>query len=123
MLRERLRGFIQSQSGSPVSPAQGSAGLDSGGGRTPKLEDFVSRHSNGLDQFFSYIKGESGLSILDIRTGSGCIAIALKKKLPDAQVFACDFSQEALNVARQNSQLNGTEIDLIFCDVLNEEAE
>ena len=40
--------------------------MDSSGGHAPKPEDFVSRHSNGLDQFFSYIKGESGLSILDL---------------------------------------------------------
>ncbi len=49
-----------------MSPARGQAGLDAAGGRAPKPEDFISRHSNGLDQFFSYIKGESGLSILDL---------------------------------------------------------
>ena len=66
MLRERLRALIQSQSGSPELPAARHPGIDSGLERTLKPEDFVSRHSNGLDQFFSYIKGESGLSILDL---------------------------------------------------------
>jgi len=57
---------MQSQSGLPELPADGrgvSADLSE---RILKPEDFVSRHSNGLDQFFSYIKGESGLSILDL---------------------------------------------------------
>ena len=66
MLRERLRGLIQSQSGSPELRASGHPGGASPDGRAPKAEDFVSRHSNGLDQFFSYIRGESGLSILDL---------------------------------------------------------
>jgi hypothetical protein len=66
LLRERLRGFLQSQSGSNELPATGPSGAASAGGRASKPEDFISRHSNGLDQFFSYIKGESGLSILDL---------------------------------------------------------
>jgi hypothetical protein len=66
LLRERLRAFIQSQSGSPEHPAARGPAIASGPERTLKHADFVSRHSNGLDQFFSYIKGESGLSILDL---------------------------------------------------------
>jgi hypothetical protein len=48
---------MQSQSGSPELLASE---------RVLKPEDFAPRHSNGLDQFFSYIKGESGLNILDL---------------------------------------------------------
>src|SRR5258708_2658098 len=44
-------------------PARGPISLDD---RPVRQEDFHPRHSNGLDQFFSYIKGESGLSILDL---------------------------------------------------------
>jgi hypothetical protein len=47
-------------------PANGQPQNGNGAGRALKPEDFVTRHSNGLDQFFSYIKGESGLSILDL---------------------------------------------------------
>ena len=61
MLRDRLRAILRSQPGSPGSPA---AAPD--GDRTLNPGDFIPRHSNGLDQFFSYIKGESGLSILDL---------------------------------------------------------
>ena len=67
MLRERLRALIHSQSGSPEqlvpSPPSGRAPTPD-----PPLvaSDFAPRPSNGLDQFFSYIKGESGLSILDL---------------------------------------------------------
>ncbi len=48
------------------------------------------------------------LKILDIGTGSGCIALALKKAMPKAEVWGCDVSEEALNVARRN----GSELDI-----------
>src|SRR5438105_7330357 len=57
--------MLGSQPGSSENPA-GSARPDASSDRTLRLEDFRPRHSNGLDQFFSYIKGESGLSILDL---------------------------------------------------------
>jgi release factor glutamine methyltransferase len=47
------------------------------------------------------------LKILDVGTGSGCIPLALKKTMPKAEVWGCDVSEEALNVARRNgSSLN-----------------
>src|SRR2546430_13107247 len=57
---------MQSQPGSAEIFADTQASLSSAPERVSKPEDFVARHSNGLDQFFSYIKGESGLSILDL---------------------------------------------------------
>ncbi|MEJ7767219.1 MAG: peptide chain release factor N(5)-glutamine methyltransferase [Chitinophagaceae bacterium] len=59
--------------------------------------------------------------ILDLGTGSGCIAVALKKKWIDAKVFACDVSKKALEVAANNATLNNTPIDFILCDFLDEQ--
>jgi len=50
----------------------------------------------------------SQLKILDVGTGSGCIALALKKAMPKAEVWGCDVSDGALNVARRN----GSELDI-----------
>lgn len=56
--------------------------------------------------------------VLDIGTGSGCIAVSIKKELCNSQVFAWDISEEALKIARQNADLNGTKIRFEQVDVL-----
>ncbi len=59
------------------------------------------------------------LRILDIGTGSGCIAIALKKNLPCAAVTAMDVSARALSVARENARNEKQEIKFIRADILD----
>lgn len=59
------------------------------------------------------------LNILDLCTGSGCIAIALKKAFPQACVTAVDVSEKALAVARCNAEANGTDITFIQADILD----
>ncbi len=61
----------------------------------------------------------SEISILDIGTGSGCIAISLKKNLKKSIVYAFDVSEDALNTARQNSDNHDVEIKFIHQDILN----
>ena len=56
---------------------------------------------------------------LDLCTGSGCIAIALKRAFPQAAVAAVDLSEAALAVARRNAEANGTAVDFRQADVLD----
>ncbi|MGP1994435.1 peptide chain release factor N(5)-glutamine methyltransferase [Zobellia laminariae] len=62
---------------------------------------------------------KSGLRILDIGTGSGCIAILLAKLLPDAKVFALDVSEKALETAKRNAERNAVKVEFILADILN----
>ena len=57
--------------------------------------------------------------LLDIGTGSGCIAIALAKKLESAEVEAWDVSEEALQIAQKNAERNGVRVKLKKVDVLS----
>lgn len=59
------------------------------------------------------------LNIVDIGTGSGCIAIALAKFLPGARVSAWDISDTALDIARRNAERNGVHVDFKQVDVLS----
>lgn len=57
--------------------------------------------------------------ILDMGTGSGCIAIALDKQLPGAKVEACDISSEALAVTKENNERNGASVTFFRHDILD----
>ena len=61
------------------------------------------------------------LSILDIGSGSGCIAIALKRRLGKADVWSCDVSEDALRVAQENAASLGLDVNFLKLDFLNEE--
>ncbi|SHF52787.1 release factor glutamine methyltransferase [Mariniphaga anaerophila] len=55
---------------------------------------------------------------LDVGTGSGCIALGLKKQFPYSNVMAIDYSDEALETARENAVLNGLDVSFSRADIL-----
>ncbi len=57
----------------------------------------------------------------DLCTGSGCIAVSVKKHRPDLTAYALDISKKALEAARQNAAENGTDVDFIEADLLTSE--
>ena len=67
------------------------------------------------------LKNKSGIQLIDIGTGSGCIAIAIKKNVPDVSVTAIDVSFEALIIAKQNALAQKTAIRFIQNDFLSKE--
>ena len=78
---------------------------------TEELVDWILKESNT----------KKPLKIIDIGTGSGCIAISLAKTLPNAEVFALDISIEALEVAKENALLNNVSIKFIAADILSKD--
>ncbi|SHH34141.1 peptide chain release factor N(5)-glutamine methyltransferase [Flavobacterium defluvii] len=58
------------------------------------------------------------LRILDIGTGSGCIAISLAKNLPNAEVYAIDVSKKAIETAKRNANKNKVDVTFMFQDIL-----
>jgi release factor glutamine methyltransferase len=70
----------------------------------------------------------SGRQILDIGTGSGCIAISLAKAWPNARVQAWDVSTDALHIARENAKSNHVDVgfehrDVLNCEIASQEKE
>ncbi len=63
-------------------------------------------------------KNQTSIDILDIGTGSGCIAISLAKNLEFGKVSAIDISEEALKIAESNSVLNKVKVDFMQMDIL-----
>ncbi len=67
------------------------------------------------------IRNSQLTTILDIGTGSGCIAISLAKNFPNSKISALDISEEALKIARENAEMNEVEVEFFQTDILNVE--
>lgn len=78
----------------------------------PETEELVSWILSDLDKKTTKIRG------VDIGTGSGCIALALKNNLANAEITAVDVSKEALEVVRQNVKELGLPMEVLQLDIL-----
>ena len=74
-----------------------------------------------VDRALACIDSMERPRVLDVGTGSGCIALALKHERPDAVVHACDVSPDALAVARTNVETLQLDVQLLEADALAEE--
>ena len=89
---------------------------------TEELVDWIIQSRNFGTKFNPEVSGQSSkFKILDIGTGSGCIAISLAKNLPNAEVFALDVSDKALATAQKNAELNLVTIQFIHQSILETE--
>ncbi|HTD40155.1 MAG TPA: peptide chain release factor N(5)-glutamine methyltransferase [Mucilaginibacter sp.] len=83
----------------------------------PETEELVEW---GIESWRLAVGGwQKPFHILDIGTGSGCIAISLKKNLKDTNVSAIDISPEALTTAKENAELNDVDVNFTQADILN----
>jgi len=81
----------------------------------PETEELVQKIINENTDFSK--------SILDICTGSGCIALALKKQLPNATVYGFDISNSAINIAKKNAEKNQLNVEFFVADIFTYNAE
>ena len=90
----------------------------------PETEELVEWIITSIGSLQLAVGGEQlTKSTLDIGTGSGCIAITLKKFLPDRTVSAIDISPEAVQTAKENAELNNVKVNFIQADILNIKSE
>lgn len=65
-----------------------------------------------VGEILNLISAEAALKIVDVGTGSGCIAIAIKKQRPNSTVLGLDISKKAIDIAKKNATIN--DVDILF---------
>ena len=91
-------------------------------GRTFLVNEYVLIPRPETEELCQWITSQGDrppVRLLDIGTGSGCIAITLAAEMPQAEVAAWDISAEALEVARENAKRNNVHVSFEQVDVLN----
>jgi release factor glutamine methyltransferase len=83
---------------------------------TAELVETISNH-------FKQPQTTSNFHVIDVGTGSGCIAIALKKAHPEWHVTGIDISTEAIEVAKENAKRNGVEVEFKIADIFDSNEE
>ncbi len=90
----------------------------------PETEELVQwileEHASSKDEKLGAKAADSDFLILDIGTGSGCIAISIAKNIPNAHIFGLDVSDQALEVALKNAAMNKVDIQWVEGDILNQ---
>jgi len=72
-----------------------------------ETEQLIEKTTKYINQIFK----KENIKIIDLGTGSGCIAITLKKIFPNSKIDAIDISKKALNIAQKNAKANNTKIN------------
>jgi len=83
------------------------------------IKDVKAKGLNVFDKKATDADATTQLKIMDVATGSGCIALALKNIMPRAEVWGCDISDTALNVARRNGSELNIRVDFQSVDFLD----
>jgi len=95
---------------------------------TEELVDWVIRDAknagkNVFEKRMNEADATTQLKIIDVGTGSGCIALALKKTMPRSEVWGCDISDKALTVARRNGSDLNIRVDFQALNFLDEKQQ
>lgn len=93
----------------------------------PETEELVKLVAEGAAGLLHLRESPDKIAILDICTGSGCIAWSLATRLPDAEVYGCDISDKALEIASRQQIYNDAggqaRVKFFECDILSARAE
>ena len=84
------------------------------------IKDVKAAHKNVFVGIGNEADNTTQLKIVDVGTGSGCIALALKKAMPRAEVWGCDVSDDALSIARRNGSELDIRVDFVGLNFLDE---